>query len=165
MLLCGGCVLAVIAGLGLKHAPVSAAVAYFAVVGLVAIWMLYRICCMGVRFDDYGVTVRKFFRISRFNWPEVSHFADGVIVMSQAGTSLGLWALQIVLRDGRSVIPGGTAKLPMWRSKEQRKEPAVPATPEVLAKICQVAARYHIPAQLTGKPLHTTAGPNAGHRP
>jgi hypothetical protein len=41
----------------------------------------------------------------------VSHFADGVIVMSQTGTSLGLWALQTVLRDGRSVTLGGTAKL------------------------------------------------------
>lgn len=152
VLLSGACVVAVIAGLKPKHVPVSAVVAYFAVAGLVSIWLFCRICRMGVRFDDHGVTVRRFFRISRFDWAEVSHFADGEVVMSQAGKSAGLWALQIVLRDGRSVTPQGTAKLPWWRSKEEREEPAIPATPKVLAKIRQVAARYQIPAQLTGKP-------------
>jgi hypothetical protein len=66
MLLCGGCVLGSSQDSGSSTLRFPLLSLTFAVVGLVSIWMLYRICRMGARFDDCGVTVRKFFRISRF---------------------------------------------------------------------------------------------------
>ena len=72
-----------------------------AVTAVASIWSLYRGWRMGVRFDDHGVTVRKFLRTDRFGWPEVSRFEDGRVTV---GTASGwAWALDIVLRDGRVI--------------------------------------------------------------
>jgi hypothetical protein len=119
-----------------KHVPfVLAVVADLAVVAIVSAWVLYLGFRLGVRFDDQGVTVRRFFRADRFSWPEVSRFADGCIE-TQGGKS---WALDVVLVDGRAVTLKATAR--------RRK-----ASPKMLAAIGEVAARYQIPAGLTGDP-------------
>jgi hypothetical protein len=117
-----------------RHPPV----AYLAVVAFISIWLFYRICRMGVRFDDHGVTVRKIFRTYRFGWPEVSHFADGKLDLANEATGGRFWALKIVLRNGRAVTVGSTVRLS--------------PSPKVLATIGQVAAHYQIPGPLTGNP-------------
>ncbi len=121
--------------------PDPAVGVYFAVVGLVSIWLLYRACRLEARFDDKGVTLRNFFRTRRFGWSEVSHFADGwteIWTGEDAGT---YWAAAIVLRDGRHIV----VKLTMGGKSV--------ANPETLETIRQIAARYGIPGQLTGKLL------------
>ena len=119
-----------------KHALVPTVAAYLAATGLVVAW---RICRMRARFDDQGVTVRAFFRTSRLSWPEVSEFTDGTADVGEDR----LWALKIVLRDGRTVTAGATMRAPRRKGKDPLRE--------VLATIEQVAARYQIPAQLTGR--------------
>ena len=54
-----------------------------------------------------------------------------------------LWALKIVLRDGRTVTAGATMRMRISEGDDPLRE--------VLTTIGQVAARYQIPAQLTGK--------------
>jgi hypothetical protein len=93
-----------------KHVLVPAVAAYLAAAWLVVTW---RICRMEARFDDQGVTVRAFFRTSRLSWPEVSEFTDG---RAHVGEET-LWALKIVLRDGRTVTAGATMKTTRRRGK------------------------------------------------
>jgi uncharacterized protein DUF2510 len=76
--------------------------------------------------DDHGLTVRNGPRVRRFAWAEVSRLADGS-VYNQGHYD---WALLIVLHSGRKVRVHG-ANLPVLR---------------------QVAARYGIPADVTGVP-------------
>src|SRR5215469_5485939 len=90
----------------------SAVVACYGAAGVLSIWLLYRICRTGVRFDDGGVTFRRVFSKRRWNWDEVSHFSDGRTVMSDQGGSAELWALKMVLRDGRAFTVPGTARIP-----------------------------------------------------
>jgi membrane-bound metal-dependent hydrolase YbcI (DUF457 family) len=93
--------------------------------------------CKGVYADDHGLTVRNWpFRVRRFDWAEVSNFGDGsrmVDPTSPYGRDRRVWTLDIVLRTGQrvSVLSGRL-------------------TPETLAAVRQVAARYGIPAHLTG---------------
>jgi hypothetical protein len=122
-----------------KHAPVSVVAAYLTVVVLVSIWLLYRGSRMGVRFDDHGVTIRRFLPTRRVGWTEVSHFADGAAGLVGEGRVEWAWALDIVLRDGRIV----TTRAGMIGN---------PASFETLSTIQQAAARYGIPASLTGYP-------------
>lgn len=142
--LCAGSGVAI--GIGPKHVPVPALIAYYGIAGVVLIWLLYRIYRQRVRFDDQGIAVRNFSRRYRLSWPEVSHFADGKVILTDQGGSGEFWALQIVLHDGRSVTAAATMRMPWTRKKES------PGLPKVLATIKQIAARYEIPAQLTGKP-------------
>jgi uncharacterized protein DUF2510/putative regulator of septum formation len=79
--------------------------------------------------------VRNYFRTYRIGWPEVRCLADGSVHGGQAGR---LWALGIVLRDGRVVTASGTAN-----GKRD-------ARPETLTAIRQAAERYAVPAELTG---------------
>jgi hypothetical protein len=141
-----GCIFAVVARPKPANAPVSAVIAYYGALGLVSIWLFYRIGRMGVRFDDQGVTFRRLFRKQRWSWPEVSHFTDGAAVMTgHDGGSVQIWALKMVLRDGRSFTVPGTTRIP-WA---YGREPA--GLPTVLAKTRQVAERYQIPARLIGR--------------
>ena len=84
----------------------------------------------GLYADDHGVKVRNWpFRARRFDWAEVSHFEDGSWADGQGGRH---WALDIVLHTGRRVsVPGRP-------------------TPETLAAVRQVAARYGKSAGLVG---------------
>ena len=125
-------VLAVLAGPG--HWPQNAR--YLAIVAVVLIALFYRFWRMGVRFDDHGVRIRGFLRTVRFSWPEVSHFADGRTTVSGGESFADAWALAVVLHDGRVVTVSATAG----------RGPS----PQVLAAIAQVAARYQVPAELTG---------------
>ena len=93
-----------------KHTLVPAVTAYLTAAGLAVTW---RICRMGARFDDQGVTVRAFFRTSRLSWPEVSEFTDGAAHVGEDT----LWALKIVLRDGRTVTAGATMRVPKRKGK------------------------------------------------
>lgn len=115
--------------------PVPVIAAYVTVAGFASLWLFYRACRLGVRFDDHGVAIRRLFRTYRYSWPEVSRFADGY-AESQGGR---FWALDIVLSAGKAV----TVRAPIGRTD---------ARPKTLAAIRQVAARYQIPAELTGTP-------------
>jgi Bacterial PH domain len=124
-----------------KHAPVFAVVAYLAVVAIASIWLLYRGCRMGVRFDDHGVTVRKFLRTYRFGWPQVSRFEDAVVWSPGDGHE---WALAVVLRDGQIVTTRVLTMSAGWRTK--------PAILETVAAIQSAATQHGIPAgRLTGQ--------------
>jgi hypothetical protein len=93
---------------------------------------IYRRGRTGLYADDYGVTVRNpLSRTRRVAWAEISCFADG------SGMKEGnyFWVLYIVLHTGRKVTVT-----------------TVSPTPEILAAIRQVAARYGIPADLAGIP-------------
>lgn len=93
---------------------------------------IYRRGRTGLCADDHGVTVRNpASRTRRVAWAEISCFADGAW-MSEGSYD---WVLHIVLHTGRKV----TAT-------------AAPPTPETLAAIRQVAARYGVPADLAGVP-------------
>ena len=70
-------------------------------------------------------------RTRQFAWAEISCFADGARYIEGSYD----WVLHIVLRTGRKVTVT-----------------AMPPTPETLAAIRQVAARYGVPADLAGTP-------------
>jgi hypothetical protein len=116
-----------------KHLPVVADLAVFAIA---CAWVLYRGLRLGVRFDEHGVTVCRTFKTDRYAWPEVSRFADG---WYKTGDGDKIWALDVVLVSGQAVTLTATA----------RKKTA---SPKMLTAIGEVAARYQIPAELTGTP-------------
>lgn len=92
-----------------------------------------------LRFDDQGVTVRNRFRTYRIGWAEVRRFMDGSLAAGGDGKqSEGIWALYVMLRNGRTVMAGATAGL--------RRD----ATSKALVSIGEAALRYGIPADLTG---------------
>jgi hypothetical protein len=128
------------------HSSAAAVIAYFSTAGLVSLCWLYRICRMGVRFDQRGVTFRGLLRKQRWTWPEVSHFSDGETTVSDQGGSSRVWALEMVLDDGRKFAVPGTTRMP-WSGKS--KQPM--GLPRPLRKVQQVTERYQIPAQLSGR--------------
>ena len=128
------------------HASAAAVIAYFSAAGLVSLWWLYGICRMGVRFDQKGVTFRGFFSKQQWRWPEVSHFTDGQTTISDQGGSSQVWALEMVLRDGRRLTVPGTLRMP-WSMES--KQPI--GFPRLQEKVRQVAERYQIPAHLYGR--------------
>jgi hypothetical protein len=117
------------------HIP--ATVACLAIAGAALIWGCSRAWRIGLRVGEGGVTVRNYRHTYRISWPEVLCFADGSVNRGEAGR---VWALDIVLRDGRVITASGT-------SAGKRD-----ARPETLAAIRQAAERYAIPAELTGTP-------------
>jgi Bacterial PH domain/Protein of unknown function (DUF2510) len=93
---------------------------------------IYRRGRTGLYADDQGVTVRNpASRTRRIGWAEISCFADG----SRWSEGSYFWVLHIVLNTGDRVMV------------------MAPPTPETLAAIRQVAARYRIPADLAGVPV------------
>jgi Protein of unknown function (DUF2510) len=84
-----------------------------------------------LRADDHGLTVREGPRVRRFAWAEVSRLVDGSAYIQGSYD----WVLLIVLRSGRKVRVHGAP------------------TPETLAAVRQVAARYGIPVDVTGVPV------------
>ncbi len=119
----------------LPRGHIAAAVAYLVIAAAVSIWGCARAWRIRLRLGDDGVTVRNYRRTYRIGWPEVRCFADGSVNGGNAGR---LWALGIVLRDGRMVTASGTAS-----GKRD-------ARPETLAVIRQAAERHAMPAELTG---------------
>jgi hypothetical protein len=115
------------------HIPVTVACLIIATAAL--IWGCCRAWRIGLRLGAGGVTVRNFLRSYRVSWPEVRCFADGSVSRGESGR---VWALGIVLCDGRVITASGTS-----RGKRD-------ARPETLAVIRQAAERYAIPAELTG---------------
>jgi hypothetical protein len=137
----------------LPRGHVPAAVAYLAAAGSVSIWGCWRGWRMGLRLDDHGVTVRNFFHSYQFGWPEVRRFADGSVYGGGDGR---LWALSVVLNDGRVITASGTAR--------GRRD----ARPQALTEIRQAAERHAIPAALTGtamKPGSPGSPANPGRYP
>jgi hypothetical protein len=126
----------------------STLTAQLAVLATVLAWIGIRAARMGIRFDARGVTVRNFWRTRRLSWRQVRHLADGEIG--------GEWALRVVGRDGRAVTASGT------RSQVTRETQTV--KPETLAAIGEVAERYGVSLELTGRPpsfrLDATAWPS-----
>jgi hypothetical protein len=86
----------------LPRGHVSAAVAYLVIAAAVSIWGCSRGWPIGLRLGDDGITVRNYRHTYRIGWPEVRCFADGSV---NGGSDGRLWALGIVLRDGRVVTP------------------------------------------------------------
>jgi hypothetical protein len=117
---------------GLPRGHILAAVAYLVLAAAVSAWGGWRGWRMRPRLDDHGVTIRNFFRIYQFGWPEVRQFADGSVNGGNAGH---LWALSVVLSDGRVVTATATAR---------GKRDARPQTP---AAIRQAAERVRDPGR------------------
>jgi len=119
----------------LARGHLLATVACLIIAAAALIWGCSRAWRIGLRLSEGGVTVRNFLRTYRVSWPEVRCFADGSVSRGESGR---VWALGVVLRDGRVVTASGT-------SRGQRD-----ARPETLAAIRQAAERHAIPAELTG---------------
>jgi hypothetical protein len=134
---------------GLPRGHILAAVAYLVLAAAVSAWGGWRGWRMRPRLDDHGVTIRNFFRIYQFGWPEVRQFADGSVNGGNAGH---LWALSVVLSDGRVVTATATAR---------GKRDARPQTP---AAIRQAAERYTIPADLS-RPATKPGSPESPANP
>jgi hypothetical protein len=81
------------------------------------ILLLYRFWRMGVRFDQHGVRIRGFLRTDQFGWPEVSHFADGHTTLTDGKDAEDVWALAVVLRDGRIITVKATAAWLRWPNR------------------------------------------------
>jgi hypothetical protein len=96
--------------------------------------LLFRVSRLGARLDAGGVTARRFWRTERHAWPEVSRLADGGT--RRRGTHY--WALDIVLRGGRTVTVNGPAR--------------GQASAATLAAIERVAAHHEVAAELDGIP-------------
>ena len=126
----------VAAAFGSSMSP-PARITSLAVAAFALTWSLYRGWRIGARFDDHGVTVRKFLRTDRFGWPEVSRFEDGRVAVD-AGRRWA-WALDIVLHDGRIITT------PLGRPLKES------TSPKTLSMVQQVAASHEIPAELTGQ--------------
>ena len=118
-----------------RHAPSLAA--YLAVVASVAALLVYQGWRTGVRFDGHGLTIRYFFGPDRLGWHEVSRFADGCTAGLGEGAGQ-VWALDVVLHDGRVVTVKATAR------------DSSSAAPKVLTAVLQAAELYGIQAPLTG---------------
>ena len=118
-----------------RHA--SSLVVYLAGVASVSALLLHRGWRTGVRFDGDGLTIRYFFGVRRLGWHEVGRFADGCTAGLGEGAGR-VWALDVVLRDGRVVTVKATAR-------DGRS-----AAPKVLTAVLQAAERYGIQAALTG---------------
>ena len=115
-----------------RHAP-SLGV-YLAVVASVAAWLVYRGWRTGVRFDGHGLTICYVFGTRRLGWHEVSRFADGCTTGLGEGAGQ-VWALNVVLRDGRVVTVNATAR-----------DTCRSAAPKVLTAVLQAAECYGIQA-------------------
>jgi DivIVA domain-containing protein len=110
---------------------------YLAVVASVSALLLYRGWRTGVRLDGDGLTICYFFGTRRLGWHEVSRFADGCTAGLGEGAGR-VWALDVVLHDGRVVTVKATAR-------DGRS-----AAPKILTAVLQAAERYGIQAPLTG---------------
>ncbi len=119
-----------------RHTP-SLAV-YLAMVASVAALLVYRGWRTGVRFDGHGLTICYFFWTRRLGWHEVSRFADGRTAGFGGGAGR-VWALDVVLRDGRVVTVKATAR-----------DSCRSASPKILTAVLQAAEYYGIQAPLTG---------------
>lgn len=107
---------------------------YVIVVAFALPGLLFRVSRLGVCLDAQGATARRFWRTERHGWPEVSHLTDGGT--RRRGTHY--WALDIVLRGGRTVTVNGPAR--------------GQASSATLAAIERVAAHHQVPAELDGIP-------------
>jgi hypothetical protein len=115
--------------------PAAALTVTIAVILPAWLWMWSQVWRTKLSIDDAGLTVRNFLHTDRISWPEVGSFADG---LTSGYRSERLWALRIVLHDGRVVTADGTA---------HRKR----ARPDTLAAVRQAAERHAVPAGLTGE--------------
>jgi Bacterial PH domain len=133
-----GAILLVIMGwiLGNSHLPLWAKVTCLAVRGGVLIWGFARAWRVALRIDEHGLTIRNHLRTHRVSWPEVRCLSDHMLDPARGPQ---LWALCVVLRDGRRVTAEGTGM-------------RVPVQAGTLAAIRQAAERHGIPADLTGSP-------------
>jgi hypothetical protein len=106
--LCAGfaAVVAVIPLHWFNHAP-ALAVAYVVLVTAAVFSICFRVWRMGLYMDGHGVTVRNIFWTHRFGWTEVSCFVNGSLLEVEGGAKM--WAVRVVLRDGRGVTATGTA--------------------------------------------------------
>jgi hypothetical protein len=126
-----------------RHIPTSASAvsAYLTAVAITSGWLLYRACRVGACFDDSGIRVRKLLKTDRYGWPEVIRFEDGWVSGSEGRKD---WALRVVLVNGKAVTVKGTS----GKNKSAN-----------LVSIRQFAARYQIPAELTGIPRKRDGSP------
>jgi hypothetical protein len=119
----------------LAHGHILATGACLVIAAALLVWGCARAWRIALRLGEGGVTVRNFYRTYRISWSKVSCFADGSVTRGEHGR---VWALDVVLRDGRVVTASGT----VGGKRDAR--------PETLAAIGRAAERYVIPAELTG---------------
>jgi len=133
--------------------PLPGVVAFLTLVAAAAIWGCARGWRMGVRIHGDGVTVRNYVRTYRVSWPEVSRFADGARFIPAEGELQALWALSIVLHDGRTITASGTAWAPPTKAMLAGLRDAHEARLQEMLAVFRDAAEAHgIPAELTGVP-------------
>lgn len=77
------------------------------VIAAAAVFLSFRAWRIGLRLGGDGVTVRNIFRTYQISWPEMLCFADGSISRGQSCT---VWALDVVLRDGRVIIASAASR-------------------------------------------------------
>lgn len=131
LMACGLAAWVVLDSAWLKHssAPASA-------VAVIALAVALAVGCAralraGLRMDGRGVAVRNFWRTYKISWAEVRRLGDGSVEMGDAGR---VWALGVVLCDGRR----RNVSTVLFLSEAE------------LDAIRQAAARYGVPAELTG---------------
>lgn len=118
-----------------RHAATPVVITYVGAVAAAFIAGCVRISRMGVQFGGHGITVRNFLRTRTVGWHEVSHLTDG---SAQGGEAGDVWALNVVLRDGRVVTAVGAKAI------------GKVARPEMLEAIRQAGDRHGIPVKATG---------------
>jgi hypothetical protein len=94
--------------------------------------------------DWAGVTVRNFWRTYKLSWPEVSHLGDGSVYMGDAGY---IWALGVVLRDGRVRSVSTAVGLGFAEIEEIRQAAARFAVPAMFAAPTESRMRHERPAE------------------
>jgi len=119
-----------------QRATAAVCAAFLVITTAAWLWMWSRVWLTALQISEDGVVVRNFLHTYRISWPEVRCFADGSISGEKSGR---LWALRIVLHDGRVVTAEGTAR---------RKQ--TDASPETLVAVRQAAERHAVAAELTG---------------
>ena len=110
---------------GAKIVPTTgpALAVYVIVIAFVLPGLLFRVSRLVAYLDARGTAARRFWRTERHGWPEVSRLADG----GTRRRGQHYWALDIVLRSGRTVTVNG-----VWQRRRVARRGhlgTVPAAP------------------------------------
>jgi len=108
----------------------------------VTCWFLPRALRTALLDEGDVLVVRDCRNTVTLGWDEVVRFADGALLMGEAGAG---WVLRVDTRDGRSVCVRAT----YWKRAGR---------PETVGRLNALAALHGVDAQLTGAPGTTLPG-------